>query len=184
MPLDTPVLDLGNVGIPVSGFVALAPLGTALPTSLTATLNAAFRQVGYLDDDGMSEVHDESRGDMPLWQNRATLEFIESAKLYIEGKFAETGSVAVTKFWYGTTITQTAAHGSYQIRKGRTSGRMAGAFLEIFQSGEQRLVVTSDCEVFKNGDAERNAKSGTVYPFQIAVYDDPMVFDSRLKTAV
>ena len=61
-------------------------------------------------------------------------------------------------------------------------GRMAGAFLEIFQSGEQRLVVTSDCEVFKNGDAERNAKSGTVYPFQIAVYDDPMVFDSRLKT--
>lgn len=183
MPIDTPVLDLGNVGIPVSGFVALAPLGTALPTSLTATLNAAFRQVGYLDEDGMSEVHDESRGEMPLWQNRTTLEFIESAKLYIEGKFAETGSVPVTEFWYGATVTRTAAHGSYQIRKGRTSGRMAGVFLEIFQSGDQRLVVSADCEVFKNGDAERNAQTGTVYPFQVAIYDEPMVYDSRLKSA-
>ena len=118
MPLDTPALNLGNVGIPVSGFVALAPLGTALPTSLTATLNAAFRQVGYLDEDGMSEVHDESRSDMPLWQNRATLEFIESAKLYIEGKFAETGSVAVTEVkeatpsWANVLVTHARhAHG-------------------------------------------------------------------------
>lgn len=183
MPLDAPVLSLNNVGIAVSGFVALAPLGTALPASLTASLNAAFRQVGYLDEDGMSEVHDESRGEMPLWQNRTTLEFIESAKLYIEGKFAETGSVPVTEFWYGATVTQTASHGSYQIRKGRTSGRMAGVFLEIFQSGDQRLVVSADCEVFKNGDAERNAQTGTVYPFQVAIYDEPMVYDSRLKSA-
>lgn len=183
MPLDAPVLSLNNVGIAVSGFVALAPLGTALPASLTASLNAAFRQVGYLDEDGMSEVHDESRGEMPLWQNRTTLEFIESAKLYIEGKFAETGSVPVTEFWYGATVTQTATHGSYQIQKGRTSGRMAGVFLEIFQSGDQRLVVSADCEVFKNGDAERNAQTGTVYPFQVAIYDEPMVYDSRLKSA-
>lgn len=183
MPLDAPVLSLNNVGIAVSGFVALAPLGTTLPTSLTASLNAAFRQVGYLDEDGMSEVHDESRGEMPLWQNRTTLEFIESAKLYIEGKFAETGSVPVTEFWYGATVTQTATHGSYQIQKGRTSGRMAGVFLEIFQSGDQRLVVSADCEVFKNGDAERNAQTGTVYPFQVAIYDEPMVYDSRLKSA-
>jgi len=183
MPLDAPVLSLNNVGIAVSGFVALAPLGTALPTSLTATLNAAFRQVGYLDEDGMSEVHDESRGEMPLWQNRTTFEYNESAKLYIKGKFAETGSVAVTEFWYGATVTQSATHGSYQIKKGNTSGRMAGVFLEIFQSGDKRLVASADCEVFKNGDAERNATTGTVYPFQVAIYDDPMVYDSRLKSA-
>ena len=183
MPLDAPVLSLDNVGIAVSGFVALAPLGTTLPTSLTSALDASFRQVGYLDEDGMSEVHDESRGEVPLWQNRTTFEYNESAKLYIKGKFAETGSVAVTEFWYGATVTQTATHGSYQIQKGHTSGRMAGVFLEIFQSGDKRLVASADCEVFKDGDAERNATTGTVYPFQVAIYDEPMVYDSRLKSA-
>ena len=56
MPLDAPVLSLNNVGIAVSGFVALAPLGTALPASLTASLDPSFRQVGYLDDTVVTEI--------------------------------------------------------------------------------------------------------------------------------
>lgn len=184
MPINSPVLNLGNVDVAVSGFVALAPLGTPLPTAFTATLNAAFRQAGYLNDDGLKEVFDESRDGIPLWQNRAQRDIITDAKLYMEGNFAETRSLAVTEFWYGATVTQTAAFGSYKIQTGKTSGRMAGVFMEIFEDGEMRMTTTTDCEVFRNGDREATSTTATIYPFQIAIYDQPMVYDTRLKTVV
>jgi len=182
MPLDSPTLDLGKLGIAVSGFLAFGPLGTDLPSDFTAEMDPDIRQAGYLSEEGLKLVFDESRDSIPLWQNRASLEVTTDAKVMYEGSFAETGKVAVTEFWYGTTVTQGAEFGSYTIRPGRTSGRGVGVFLEIFSDGNRRLTTSTDCEIFRNGDAESLATNATFLPFQVVLYDEPKVYDTRLKT--
>lgn len=46
--------DKGNVRVGITGWVYRAPIGTALPTSVTETLNAAFESVGYVSEDGIT----------------------------------------------------------------------------------------------------------------------------------
>ena len=44
-----------SVGKPaVDGAVFSAPIGTALPTSTSAALNAAFANLGYVSEDGVT----------------------------------------------------------------------------------------------------------------------------------
>ena len=56
------------VASPASGGGALvAPLGTALPTSTSGTINAAFLPLGFLSDDGVNEKTDRSSDKVYAW---------------------------------------------------------------------------------------------------------------------
>jgi len=47
-------LDATSVRVAPLGHVSVAPFGTALPTTVLSALNAAFVEVGYTDDNGVS----------------------------------------------------------------------------------------------------------------------------------
>lgn len=56
------------VGKPVlNDAIAVAPVGTALPTDITTALNAAFKKVGYVSDDGLTEGEDRSTDTVKAW---------------------------------------------------------------------------------------------------------------------
>jgi hypothetical protein len=62
--------DNGNVvvGKPkVNDAIAVAPLGTALPTDTSTALNAAFKKVGFISDDGLTESEDRSTDTVTAW---------------------------------------------------------------------------------------------------------------------
>ena len=46
--------DANELLVASSGSVYVAPVGTTLPTSATASLNAAFTELGYVTEDGVS----------------------------------------------------------------------------------------------------------------------------------
>lgn len=52
---------------PVTGGLSRAPLGTALPTDTTTSLNVAFVQLGYVDDDGVTVNIDRPSTDHYAW---------------------------------------------------------------------------------------------------------------------
>lgn len=180
--ISAPTLTAGNVAIAVSGSVNLGPVGTTLPTSTTGSLDAGLVGLGYLSDAGLTENYDVSRDKITAWQNKATVrEFVTDAKMSFQGVLIEQ-SVAAVESYYGTTVTQTVDHGSYTIAPGATSGPKA-LVVTILDGDEVKVITCTRAEVFKGGDAITYDGSAIGYSVEIVCYDNPVVYDTRLKSA-
>ena len=57
-----------SVGKPkVTGAVYRAPLGTALPSSASEALTSAYKNLGYVSEDGMSNENSPTKEDIKAW---------------------------------------------------------------------------------------------------------------------
>lgn len=57
----------------ITGEVYVAPSSTTLPTTPTATLNAAFVGLGYTDEDGVTVTADPEIQEYRAWQSRSAV---------------------------------------------------------------------------------------------------------------
>ena len=67
-----------NVRVGVTGAVYVAPSGTALPTTATVALNAAFEELGFVSDEGVTESQATDNNDVRAWQNGAIVRRIQT----------------------------------------------------------------------------------------------------------
>lgn len=61
--------DAAEIHVASSGSVNVAVLGTAFPTSPTGALNAAFVDLGYLTEDGVTFTETPNVEDINAWQS-------------------------------------------------------------------------------------------------------------------
>lgn len=52
-----------------TGAVYVGPTGTAAPTDATTALNASFKDLGYLTEDGITITDDKATNDIMAWQS-------------------------------------------------------------------------------------------------------------------
>ena len=71
-------LTASNVLVGVTGGVFFAPTGTALPTSPSASKNAAFLEVGYLTEDGITQSIGDTTTEIKAWQNADVVRRIQT----------------------------------------------------------------------------------------------------------
>lgn len=60
--------DANEVVVGGNGKVYVAPAGTALPTNIATALNAAFKDVGYVSEDGVTFNDSKDVADVEAWQ--------------------------------------------------------------------------------------------------------------------
>lgn len=175
--------DNSNIeAVTVSGEAFYAPLGTALPTTPTAALNAAFKPTGIIADGGVVERYGDSEGEkirdmagvvrreLPSQDAEASLEFA----------FLET-SLNVIEAWYGGTVTQTSTYGSYAADPAASQGRRAWV-LHLPDGDETTRWVCADAELKKNGDVTYSAGEAVTYPSRLVCYAAPTKLSTRLKS--
>jgi hypothetical protein len=64
-------LDATKVRVAVTGAISFAATGTTLPTNASGALDAAFKDVGYISQDGSTRAHSVDTNDTVAWQNAA-----------------------------------------------------------------------------------------------------------------
>lgn len=112
-------LDSTKVRVAVTGAVSVAPIGSTAPTGTGTALDAAFKDLGYIGEGGVTETQPGS-GDaerIRAWQNAAVVRTIRTPSedlptwsfVLLETK------KEVVELYYRTTVTQTVTEGSYEI---------------------------------------------------------------------
>lgn len=68
MSLNTPNASNVSAGKPaVGGAIFVAPLGTTLPTTISGSLAAAFKALGYVSDDGLTNNNAPTTNSVKAW---------------------------------------------------------------------------------------------------------------------
>ncbi len=147
--------DATKVGVAVTGSVYKAPTGTAAPTSQSTALNAAFVDLGYIGEDGVTESLPVSGDATPIkaWQNGATVRTVRSAPddfpTYTFVALETNKTVLETK--YGVTVTQTATEGAFTINTNTV--RTASAYvIDVVDGSELERTYITQGVVTEVGD--------------------------------
>jgi len=105
-------LDSGNVRLAPTGHVYVAPFGTALPTSATSGLNAAFKELGYIDENGVSVTPSVNTNGIPAWQAAVDVKTVlTSVALDVKFTAMEITQVTTAEFFFGISWTNSLGQG-------------------------------------------------------------------------
>jgi hypothetical protein len=159
-----------NVQVGVTGHVYTAPLGTALPVTPTATLNAAFQEVGYINEDGLVTSTSTDQNDIKAWQNGDIVRRVQTSHDFtIQFTMLETNEKVLEVYYGNFTHGALGAPGVATVR-GEQGYRAAWVFDVIDGSEEIRIVIPDgqvterDDVSYVNGDAIQYGVTLTTYP--------------------
>lgn len=99
-------LDATQVVIGVSGHLYVAPVGTTAPTNSTSSLNAAFLELGYTDENGVKLNANTAHFDVKAWQSLYVLRrAITEQGLAIQTVLEQWNYLTMEVFFGGGTVT-------------------------------------------------------------------------------
>ena len=170
----------GNVfaGVPdrTVGAIMVAPKGTALPVDAAAVPNVAFKDLGYISEDGVTLTQDLSWEKIRDWggdQVRAILkEFTGGLKF----TFLETNATAAAAIWGASNVTTTAATistGTKNAVKLTSQESPRNAFLINIKDGVRRVrLVIADGQFTDRGDLSYTQSSAVTYDVTMSIIPD------------
>lgn len=85
----------------VGGHVFRAPLGTTLPTDATTVLDAAFKDMGYISEDGITNSNSPESDVIRAWGGTPVLVIQESKDDTYQAVFISAENLEVQKMVYG-----------------------------------------------------------------------------------
>lgn len=159
-------LDSTNVLIGSTGAAYVGPTGTAAPTAADDVLNAAFKDLGYLSDDGVVETYDDTTDEITAWQGAAVVRrVISSSSATIAFTMIETKKDTLELFHKGSTMS-----GDQLDVLGANSDRRS--FVVDVQDGDDIIrIYVANGEVTERGEITyANNGDALGYPVTITAY--------------
>lgn len=133
-----------SVGKPkVGGAIYCAPLGTTLPTDATTALNAAFKCLGYVSDDGLTNGRETETGNINAWGGDRVLDYGAVSGDTFKFKLLESLNADVLKVIYGDDNVTVGEDGAIKISVGSQLPSAYAWVVETVLTGDKvkRIVV-------------------------------------------
>ena len=162
-----------SVGKPkVGGAVHWAPLGTTLPTSATASLAAAFVELGYVSEDGLTNNNSPESDTVKAWGGDTVLTLQTDRPDTFALTLLEAMNEDVLKTIYGSS--NVTADGSGNLTVKATAGEMpsgAWVFDMILKGGRAKRIVVPNGTISELG--EITYKDDEAVGYNITITDVP-----------
>jgi hypothetical protein len=161
-------LESDNVRVGVTGAVYVAPLGTTVPTTAEEALNAAFVDLGYMDENGIAEIVNQTVTNIRAWQNSDIVRKVQTEHDYTLGFTPLETNPEVLEQFYGSYTD--GPDGVVEISGGLPTA--AAWVIDVVDgTGEIRIVVPNG-QLTERGQVNYVATDATKYPMTITAYPD------------
>lgn len=154
----------GQVRVAGTGELFLAPVGTALPATAVAALNASFEGYGYTTEDGVTLSKSVDREGIPAWQSANPVRYlITGQELTIATTFLQSNE-DILKLWLGSG--DFASDGGTGFRADvpiDPIGQQFALVLEWHDDDIASRLVVPKVEITETGDVQL-ARAATAFP--------------------
>lgn len=158
--------DVENVLV-ATGIAMGAPSGTALPASPVAAVNAAFTDLGGVDQAGLKQAIAENTTSVVLWDGTTARKIKTSFDLTFDITFLETNPDVLAAY-YGN-YADGAHFGTVEMQKGTV--RQCWIF-DMLDGANLIRIVVPDGEITGHGDVLYKDDQAVGYPVTITAYPD------------
>lgn len=157
------------VRVGVTGTVYVAPKGTTLPTDVTTSLNAAFKSVGFVSEDALTESLKITTERLKAWQRPVG---IRSLTTEVEWTFQfgmlET-SPLVLELFYGDADTSVASGVATTAVKAWPTSTQRAMVIEIEDGSVITRYALPVVEIGDREDVSHSNSDGTVWGVTVSV---------------
>ena len=155
------------------GAVACAPIGSTLPTDATTALDAAFKVLGYVSEDGLTNSNSASMNDTKAWGGDIVLSGLDEKPDTFQFTLIETLNVDVLKAVYGAAnVTGTLSTGITVTANSTEPEAASWAFDMVMRDGAVKRIVVPNAKVTEVGDIVYNDTDAVGYEITITAYPD------------
>lgn len=126
------------------GAIYRAPIGTTLPASYSETLNAAFKNLGYVSEDGVTNGNSPSGDKVRAWGGTTVLNYMEDRPDTFKLKLIEAFNPEVLKTIYNeANVNVTASSGDIHVKASAEEMKQYAWVIDMLLKGNRakRLVV-------------------------------------------
>jgi len=168
-------LDSSNARVAVTGTVSMAPVTSTAPADADTALDAAFLDLGYVTEDGVTETRDRSTNTLRAWQNSDLIrEVVTEADLSFALTLAETKKETV-ELYYGNAVVP--ATGGVTIVPTKTGGRHAFV-IDVIDGTEFIRTYVPSGEVLEVGEMVYQNGELIGYEITIKAYTTTEILDA------
>lgn len=157
----------------VGGAIWAAPVGTALPTSADAALDAAFTNLGFISEDGLKNSNAPSNSDVKEWGGSIVLSSTTERPDTFTTKLLEVLNAEVLKLVYGSNnVTGTLVSGIHVKATAEDVQDMSFVVDMIMNGGIMKRVVIQKAKLSGLSDLEYKAGDPLAYEITLTAYPD------------
>lgn len=160
-------LDPDNVRVGLTGAVYTAPIGTTAPTDSSSSFAAGWEDLGWIDENGVTESYSDNVKEIKGWQGGATVRrVISSSEATLKFTAIESNPLVLELYHKGDTV------GSNKIEvHAPTPDERAFAIDVIDGANHLRLYVPRG-EVTERGDIVYKSDDAVAYELTVTCYPD------------
>lgn len=148
--------DASNVSVgkpKVSGAIFRAPLSATLPTDVNAALDAAFKDLGYVSEDGVTNSNSPSSQNIKAWGGTIVYSYQEEKPDTFKLKLIESLNPDVTKAVYGSdNVSGTLDEGMAIKANAQEAEEGSWIIDELLRNNTMKRIVIPDGKVTEVGD--------------------------------
>lgn len=164
--------DAANALVAVTGAAYSAPTGSTLPTDNTTAVDAAFKDLGYVSDKGVTQKINTSTTKITAWQNGDTVREVQTSHdLTYDFAMIETKAETLEAF-YGDDNYTAGVGTKYTVKVNGEQGVRGCWVLEMEDGTETVRVVIPDGQVTSRGDIVWVNSAVVEYDLTITCYPD------------
>lgn len=158
-----------KVRVGVTGNVYVAPVGTTLPTDVSTPLESAFKEVGHVSEDALTESLDISTEILKSWQRPTGIRTLTTEVSWtFQFQMMETSPLNLELF-YGDADTTVSGGVATTAIKAWPVGKPYAMVIEITDGDVVTRFALPRIEVGERGEVNHTNTEGTVYDVTVNV---------------